>query len=69
MSQEKQAVYQGVITFAGFEKTLIVPAASGVLSYDAGVMQSREHNYVNPVCLQSPGTRPGIWGQIVRRVP
>lgn len=63
--------FQCVIIFVGvgFERTLIASVASGALSCDVVITQSREHIYVSPVCFLSPGTRPGVWGSIVRRVP
>lgn len=45
VSYEKQAVFHRVIIFvgAGFEKTLIAPVASGVLSCSAVIMQQGAH--------------------------
>lgn len=45
VSYEKQAVFHCVIIFvgAGFEKTLIAPVASGVLSCSAVIMQQGAH--------------------------
>lgn len=60
VSYEKQSVFQCVIIFvgAGFEKTLIAPVASGVLSCSAVIMQQGAH--LRQPCLL-PEPRDWAW--------